>query len=333
MSITQRPIRIIYFGTPAYAVPALKALVSDPQFDVALVVTQPDRPAGRGRLLQASAVKLVATELGLPVFQPESLRTAEARKPLDDIGADLFIVAAYGLIFGPKTLSIPRLGCLNLHASLLPKYRGASPISAAILSDDDVTGVTLMRMNAGMDTGDIVAMRATAVLPEDTTGSLTGRLAALGAELAVTEIPRWIEGDVIGEPQSSNDASYVRPLVKADGWINWSKPAVEIERQIRAMQPWPRAWTTLPNGATLQITRSSVVKGVDLEPGRVQVAGKDIVVSTVEGALRLCRVQPAGSGEVDGYALIQGRRLADGNVVGELGAPDPPPPMIQPAPN
>jgi methionyl-tRNA formyltransferase len=319
---TGRQLKIVYFGTPAYAVPALETLAADDRFSVELVVTQPDRPAGRRRQLQAPAVKTAALQLGLPVYQPERLRTGDERAPLAAQNADLFVVAAYGLIFGPKTLAIPRLGSLNLHASLLPRYRGASPISAAILAGDERTGVTLMRMDVGMDTGDMIATKSIAIEPDDTTGSLTERLGEIGAQLALDAIPRWIAGELPATPQASTDASLVRPLTRSDGWIDWTKPADELERQVRAMQPWPRAWTTLPDGSPLQIAQASVADSNGAEPGTVTVEGKFVFVATGDGSLQLSRVQPAGGAAVDAFAAVQGRRLSAGDRLGQVEQPE-----------
>ena len=328
MTKNSMPIRIVYFGTPAYSVPALRALTTDERFEVVLVVTQPDRPAGRGHALNQPAVKLAAIELGLPVYQPSSLRTPVDREPLVEASADLFVVAAYGLIFGARTLAIPKHGCLNLHASLLPRYRGASPVTAAILAGDAETGVTIMQMDVGMDTGGIVAMRSIAIRPDDTSATLTERLAQVGAELAVTMIPEWVEGAITARPQPAAGASLVRPLVKSDGWTDWSRTAHVIERQVRAMQPWPRAFTTSPAGQTIQILRVRVAPTTESEVGTVRVIDRQVVVACGEGSLVLERIQPAGSGEMDGSALIQGRKLVDGQILGVVNVPELPGPLI-----
>jgi methionyl-tRNA formyltransferase len=324
-------IRVVYFGTPAYAVPALRALASDPRVSVELVVTQPDRPAGRGHSLNQSAVKIAALELGLPVYQPETLRRESDRLPLVAANPDLSVVAAYGLIFGAKTLAIPRFGALNLHASLLPRYRGASPITAAILAGDRETGVTLMAMDVGMDTGNLVEIAATEIASDDTTGSLTAKLADLGAGLLMRVLRSRPLHDLRGSPQPAKGASLVRPLVKADGWIDWRCPAIEIERQIRAMQPWPKAFTTLPSGASMQITRARVVSGTSGEPGAVIVSGREVLVATGSGLLALDRALVAGSAEMDGELLVRGRKLADGDRLGQIGSPESPPPLIRSA--
>lgn len=327
-----RPFSVVYFGTPEYAVPALDALAADARFSVTLVVTQPDRRMARSSRLQPPPVKEAAERLAIPVYQPESLRTSNERAPLEDANADLFVVAAYGVIFGPKTLALPAFGCVNLHASLLPKYRGASPISAAILAGDAETGVTLMRMDRGMDTGSIIAMQSIPIGAQETTGSLTARLANVGAQLAIDAIPRWLDRELVETPQPAQNASLVRPLVKADGWIDWAGSAGSIERLIRAMQPWPRAWTTLPDGSSLQILAARIAEETELLPGHVAIVGKRVLVGAGNGTLELVTAQPAGSGPQDAYALAQGRRLYSDMILGATGAPvAPPTPMIQPA--
>ncbi len=325
-------MRIVYFGTPAFAVPPLRRLAAEPWADLVLVVTQPDRPAGRGRRIERSAVGSAADGLGLPVYQPASLRDPAARRPLADARADLFLVAAFGLIFGPKTLALPPLGCLNLHASLLPRYRGASPIPAAILSGDDRTGVTLMRMAPGLDTGPIVAGAEEPILPDDTSSSLTARLADLAARLAAETLPGYAAGALTPTPQESAGASLTRPLVKADGWLAWERPALELERRIRALWPWPRAWTTVA-AATVQVHRATVVpSAVGTPPGTVLDARSSLTVACGRDALRLDTVQPAGGRAMSGRDFAAGQRLVAGARVGLTGAPPDLAPLIAPAP-
>lgn len=322
-------IRVVFFGTPDYAVPALRALGSDSRFDVVLVVTQPDRPAGRGRALQPPAVKVEAERLGLTVYQPESLRKSEARTPLEAARADVFVVAAYGLIFGRKTLAIPRFGALNLHASLLPKYRGASPVAAAILHGDSETGVTLMAMDEGLDTGAIVATIRVLIEPKDTTATLTARLAEAGAQLAIDAIPRFVAGELRPVPQPTEGATLTRPLTKADGWLGWDRSASVLERQVRAMWPWPRAWTTSQDGQ-LQVHRASVAEGESGTPGEIRLQKDALMVACGAGWLRLDVVQPAGGKPMPGPAWAAGRRLQAGAVLGATGEPPAPPPLIVP---
>ena len=322
--------RVVYFGTPEYAVPTLISLARDPRFDVKLVVTQPDRAAGRGRALRASAVKNAALELGLPVYQPESLRTAEMRAPLVAVGADVFVVAAYGLIFGRLTLATPRLGCVNLHASLLPAYRGASPVAAAILSGDDETGVTLMRMEVGLDTGPLVANARTSIESSDTTETLTRRLGLIGSEMAPDAICAWADGNLMETPQPSRGATLVRPLIKADGWLDWQEPANRIERRLRAMTPWPLGWSTNRHGEQLQVLTGDVTSEGSDEPGTVRIVNRKVLVACGHGSLLLKQVRVAGGKTLDAIALVNGRKIADGDVLGSNCAVEEPPPLIVP---
>ncbi len=329
------PIRVVFCGTPEFAVPALRALFADARFDVVLAVTQPDRPAGRGRKLVMPAVKAAALDLGVPVHQPVGLRSEAERLPLVDARAGVFVVAAYGVIFGAKTLAIPRFGCLNLHASILPAYRGASPISAAIAERENRTGVTLMRMERGLDTGPMLGTRSLDIRPDDTTASLTARLAEVGALLAVDLIPGVVTGDVRPVPQAGT-ATLTRPLVKADGWLDWKRPAAELEAQVRAMWPWPRAWTTAgadsETDRILQVHRASLVEG-STDPvgpaGAILVDGHaDVVVATGDGLLRLETVQEAGGRPLAASALRRSSRLEAGEILGGSGAPDRRSPLV-----
>jgi methionyl-tRNA formyltransferase len=327
-----RRIRVAFFGTPAFAVPTLRRMAGDPRFEVPLVVTQPDRPAGRGRRLEPPPVKEEALGLGLGVYQPETLRTAESRQPLIDVAADLFVVAAYGQIFGPKTLAIPARGCVNVHASLLPRYRGASPITAAILNGDPVAGISLMVMDAGLDTGPVLAHAETPIGPDDTTASLGERLAELGADLTVATLPDLSGGRLEPTPQPAAGASLTRPLIKTDGWLNWDLPAAQLERTVRAMWPWPRAWTQL-DGEPLQVHDAETtdtpaeLSGEDVGT-LVDLAGEPAVVSG-DGLLVLNRLQPAGGKPMEGRAFLAGRRYALTQVLGGQ-APELPP-LVVPA--
>ena len=303
--------RIVYFGTPEYAVPALEQLASDERFDVVLVVTQPDRPAGRGHKLTSPPVKAAAEQRGIPVYQPESLRSPEMRMPLVDTNADLFVVAAYGLIFSEKTLAIPRIGCVNLHASILPDYRGASPISAAILEGQASTGVSLMVMERGLDSGPVIAIESIPIKPDVTTGSLTVELAIVGARLVRDHLAEFAAGEIVPKPQEERGVSFVRPLTKADGWIDWSMPAIDIERQVRALWPWPRAWTAV-DGSIIQIHQSDIAIGdpnLDGPVGRVGESQRFPVVKCGEGYLRLLRVQFPGKQSADASVALANGQL------------------------
>jgi methionyl-tRNA formyltransferase len=324
----RHPLRIVFFGTPAFAVPALKALEADDQFDVRLVVTRPDRPSGRGLTIGQSPVKLAAEDLNLRVYQPSTLRSDLDRAPLMEAEADLFVVAAFGLIFGPKTLAIPRLASVNLHASILPKYRGASPVAASIAAGEAETGISLMVMEAGLDTGPVIATSKTAIDPSDTTESLTEKLANLGAELAVDRLSPFGAGALLPTSQRTEGASMVRSLTKADGWLDWNQPAERLERWVRAMWSWPRAWTTL-EGLPLQVHRSTVS---ELEsgqrPGTVMTEGGTLSVQTGGGALVLDLVQFSGGKPMLASAALAGGKVRAGLRLGKVGSPEPQLPFI-----
>jgi methionyl-tRNA formyltransferase len=322
-------MRIVFFGSPAFSVPSLRRLVHDSQFEVVLVVSQPDRRAGRGRQLVASPVVQAARELGISCYQPVTLRGAEERAPLVAAEADLFVVAAYGMIFGVKTLAIPRLGCVNVHASLLPRYRGASPIAAAILNGDDRTGVTLMRMEVGLDTGPMIAARPEPILPTDTTESLTLRLAEVGAELIGDALPRFAAGEIFAERQPEVGMTLTRPLTKADGWLDWESSAVVLERSVRAFWPWPRAWTTLGT-EQLQVHEAAVSPlPAPGPPGTVMASRSDFLVACAEDALRLTKVQIAGGRPLSAADFLAGRREPV-QKLGAVGEPVAQPPLIRP---
>ena len=303
--------RVIFMGTPEFAVPALKTLAARDDVDLALVVTQPDRPAGRGNRLTAPPVKDAAEALGLPLLQVPSLRGPETKQRIIALRPDLVVVAAFGMILGKWILELPTRGCVNLHASLLPKYRGASPISAAILAGESVTGVTLMQMDRGLDTGDIIAAVRVPILPTDTTASLTPKLADAGAHLLAEQLADVLAGRATRIPQPFG-ATETRQLTKDDGRIDWTQSAVAIERQIRAMWDWPRAWTLLPDGTRLQIHAAEVTAAADLAPGACRVLGHQVVVGTSSGSLQLNRIQLPGKSAVAAPTVAQVLHDADG---------------------
>jgi len=321
-------VRVIFFGTPIFAVPTLTALNADPRFDVSLVVTQPDRPAGRGRVLETPPVARAAAALNVPVYQPSSLRDPASRQPLVAIEADLFVVAAYGLIFGSKTLAVPALGCVNVHASLLPRFRGATPIPAAIMSGDRDTGVTLIQMGPGLDTGPILAAAPLPLRERDTTETLTERMAQLGASLALDALPAFAAGELVPVPQPRDGASLTRPLTKADGWLDWTAPAQRLERQVRAMLPWPRAWTTL-GAEPLQVFDAALdTIDASLPPGTIVIDRDGMMVACGEEALRLLQVQPAGGKRMSAASYVAGKRHDMYPRLGLQGSPPPQPPLI-----
>lgn len=320
--------RVVFMGTPEFAVPSLATLAAMPEIELAGVVTQPDRPAGRGRRLTPPPVRAAAEELGAQLLQVATLRDPTVRERIIAWQPDAFVVAAFGLILSRKTLALPRVAAINVHASLLPSYRGASPIAAAIACGERETGVTLMRMAPGLDTGPVYAQRAVAIAADDTTGSLTARLARLGAEMLRVHLPAILGGDIAAQPQVGL-ATLTRPLNKADGWLDWSRPATEIERRVRAMSPWPQAWTTMPDGTRLQILSASVAPGApDIDPGTIGVDRERVQVATGEGRLVITMAQAAGGRPVRGIELVHGRKLVEGSRLGVAGQPDEIRPLI-----
>ncbi len=297
--------RVVYMGTPAFAVPPLRVLREEGHAVVA-VVTQPDRPAGRSGAPRPGPVKVYAQEQGLAVWQPERLRGAVVEQ-LRELAPELIVVAAYGEILRPTVLAIPPRGCLNLHASLLPRHRGAAPVAAAILAGDTETGITLMRMDAGMDTGAIVAQDRIALAGDERQGELTARLAVLGAELLRRTLAGWLAGEITPQPQDESQATYCRPLRRADGRIDWRQPATVIERMTRAYDPWPGAYTFL-RGRRLHIWRVQVVPDLPaLEPGTLALVGRHLLVGTGEGALLLQEVQLEGKRRMGGAEFCCGQ--------------------------
>ena len=300
-------VRVVFMGTPGFAVPVLEALVTP--YDLVGVVTQPDRPAGRGRKLAASPVKEAALARGAPLLQPTTLRSPEALEQLVAWRPDMIIVAAFGQLLRLEVLDLPPHGCLNIHGSLLPRYRGAAPIPAAILAGDEITGVTIMRMDEGLDTGPILSQAQQPIAPDDTTGSLTAKLADLGAELLLETLPRWLSGQI--EPQIQDDtlATYCGGLRKADGHLDWSRSVRYLDRQIRACDPWPGAYTRW-QGQRLKVLRARPHPGwcEDGQPGEVVETEAGLGVVTGEGLLELVEVQPAGKKPMPAAAFAHGQR-------------------------
>jgi methionyl-tRNA formyltransferase len=303
--------RVLFAGTPEFSVPSLKALVAAGH-EVVAVYTQPDRPAGRGRQLTASPVKLAAGDLGLPVMQPETLRTPEAQAALRAWGADLMVVVAYGLLLPPKVLAAPRLGCINVHASLLPRWRGAAPIQRAILAGDTHTGVTIMHMEKGLDTGPMYLTRVTPMAPGETGGSLHDRLCDLGAEALMAALPGILAGTLAAVAQDDAEAVYAHKLSKDEAVIDWSSPATAIDRQVRAFNPWPVAETRLGQ-ATLRVWAAEPITGPTgpATPGAVVATSKaGIDVATGDGLLRITRLQLPGKRPMTAAELLNARSLA-----------------------
>jgi methionyl-tRNA formyltransferase len=301
-------IRIVFMGSPDFALPSLAALAAERTYQVVGVVTQPDRASGRGRELKSPPVKALALELNIPILQPEKLRAPEVMGQLQEWNPDLVVVAAFGQILKRDVLDMPRYGCLNVHASLLPRWRGAAPINAAILHGDEETGVTIMLMDAGLDTGPMLAKRIIRIRRDDTTGTVLQALSTLGADLLTETLPEYFSGNITPVSQSAEGATYAPMLKKEDGLLDFSRPAVELERRVRAMNPWPGAWFEW-NGNPLKVMRASTISGEkDLASGtRFTVDGKPVIQST-EGALVLDEVQPAGKKVMPGKSFLAGAR-------------------------
>jgi methionyl-tRNA formyltransferase len=310
-------LRIIFAGTPDFAAAALTALLNTPH-EILAVYTQPDRPAGRGRKLKPSPVKQLAQEHQLPVLQPVSLKTAENIEELRAIEADVMVVAAYGLLLPPEVLTIPRYGCLNIHASLLPRWRGAAPIQRAILAGDTQTGVTIMQMDAGLDTGAMLLKKTCPIAQADTSASLHDCLAALGAQAIVEALNQL--SDLKALPQDESQVTYASKLSKSEALIDWHSSAEELARQVRAFNPWPVAQTTV-NGQTLRIwTAQPLTEQTEGTAGTVIRSEKQgIDVACGNGILRISRLQPAGSKPMDAAAFLNGRpdMLTPGTQLGD----------------
>jgi methionyl-tRNA formyltransferase len=310
--------KIIFMGTPDFAVPSLQALITSPcpsilrgGWEVVAVVTQPDRPKGRGKKLTPPPVKVIAEQAGIKVLQPATLKAEEAVTQLVALEPDLIVVAAFGQILRKNVLELPAHGCLNVHASLLPRWRGASPVTAAIRSGDSETGVTIMRMDEGLDTGPIIARRSSSIRSNHTGSSLTQELAELGAMLLVETLPAWLLGQIEAQPQDNNLATMTRLLKKQDGEIEWTQSAAEIERQVRAFSPWPGTFTHGPRGQikilTVNLAGESVVGPNRAEPGLVFKHKRAVYVATGQGAIHLLSVQPAGKKAMTAEALLNGQ--------------------------
>ena len=304
------PPRLLFAGTPDFAVPALRLLLASGYSPVA-VYTQPDRPAGRGRQLRPSPVKTYALAAGIPVYQPVTLRDAAVQAELAGLAPDLLIVAAYGLLLPPAVLAIPRLGCLNLHASLLPRWRGAAPIQRAILAGDAETGICLMQMEAGLDTGPVYARAAIPIERGMTGGELHDQLATLGAELLQTALPDLLANRLTPEPQDAACAIYAPKLDKAEAELDWNRSALDLERQVLAFNPYPVAQTRLDQ-QTLRIWRAVAdAESSTAPPGTVLREGADgLVVATGAGELRLTELQLPGGKPLPAAAFLNARRLA-----------------------
>lgn len=292
-------------GSPEFAVPSLRLLASDHR--VKGVVSQPDRRSGRGRRLMPAPVKTVALEMGLEVITPNNLdpRESQVASKLLEWRPDVIVVVAYGQILKPEMLELPRYGCLNLHASLLPRHRGASPVSAAIQAGDDKVGVTTIIMDEGIDTGPVLSQRAIQICNNYTAGLLTEKLACIGSELLLGTLPDYLEGNIIPKPQDHSKATYTLKLSKSDGHLKFDVPAIQLERQVRAMNPWPGAYAVY-NGQPIKILEARVVAG-DAPLGRVVVSEGDVGVGTSDGLLMLGYIQPSSGRPMSAREYVRGK--------------------------
>lgn len=299
-------MRVVFMGTPEFAVPTLDAIV-EAGHEVALVVSQPDKPAGRGNALTAPPVAQRARALGLPLAQPRAIRSGAFPEQLEALAADVALVIAYGRILTPRLLAAPRLGCVNVHASLLPRWRGAAPIQAAILAGDTITGVCTQQMEEGLDTGPVYLTRETPIDPRETAGTLHDRLSALSARVAVDTLAGL--GSLTPSPQDAAAATWAPLIDKADGRLDWTEPAAALDRRVRAMTPWPGGQAPWRDGA-LKILDAAPVDGAG-EPGAV-LSLDPLVIACGTGALELRRVQAPGRSPVDGPSFARGARLTLG---------------------
>lgn len=307
-------------GTPELAAVSLAALLREPAFQVIAAVTQPDRPKGRDLKLAPSPVKALAVKAGLPVLQPEKAREEKFVEQLREFQPDLIAVAAFGQILPKAILDLPRHGCLNVHTSLLPKYRGAAPIQWAMANGDTETGVTIMKMDVGMDTGDILSQRTTPIAAEDNGQTLHDRLAQLGAELLGQTIPDYTAGRIQPHPQDNALATYAPKIKKEDGQVDWRQPAKSIGNRLRAFTPWPGAFTFLPaqpRPRLLKLLRAEPMTGGAHEPGHLLTPDKDgIIVACGEGALKILELQLEGGRRMTAPDFLLGHPLKPGDRLG-----------------
>ena len=308
-------MRVVFMGTPDFAVTALSS-IAGAGHEILAVYTQPDKAKGRSGKLQPPPVKVRAEELGIPVFQPEKLRDEDQVAALRALQPEIIVVAAYGQILPESILAIPPLGCINIHASLLPKYRGAAPIERCILEGEEKTGVTTMYMAKGLDTGDVIEQSETKILPTDTGETLTNRLAEMGGQLILSTMEKLSAGTAVRTPQKEEESSYAKMLDKSLGCMDFHKTAAELERAVRALDPWPSAFTRI-DGKNVKIYGAEVTEETGTPGTIIDVTKKSFTIACGEGALRILRLQPEGKRPMDTAAFLNGKKLEKGMQVGE----------------
>ncbi|OGO19023.1 MAG: methionyl-tRNA formyltransferase [Chloroflexi bacterium RBG_16_48_8] len=296
-------MRILFMGSPQFAVPSINALAS--YYTLIGVVTQPDRPAGRGKQLRPSPVKSISQELNLLVLQPEKLRQDDAVSQIQDLQPELIVVAAYGQILPREILNIPSFGCLNIHASLLPRWRGAAPIQAAILHGDEETGTSIMLMDASLDTGPVLSQRTIAIQAHETAGDLSNRLSFLGATLLLETLPGYLRGDIIPVPQDDSSATYAPKIRKSDGALDFNKTSSDLLRQVRAFEPWPTSFFYWGN-QRIVVKRAHALPWEKMDPGQVIVIEDYPAITTMDGLLVLKQIHPAGKTIMFGDSFLRG---------------------------
>jgi methionyl-tRNA formyltransferase len=312
-------LRVVFLGSPEFAVPTLEAVAA--RHDVVLAVAQPDKPAGRGMKVAAPAVKLAAERLGIAVAQPKSARAPEFAEALRALAPDVAVVVAYGKILPQAVLDVPRHGCLNVHGSILPRYRGAAPIQWAVIRGERETGITIMQLDAGMDTGPMLLVRKLPISDEDTSGTLAPQLSTLGAELMLEALAKLQAGPLAATPQDNAQATMAPMLEKTTGRVDWTRSAREVSCLVRGVDPWPGAFTELAGGDVLKLWTPRIVEGRGV-PGAVLGAEKaGLVVACGEGALALGELQLPGKKRMPATALLAGRPIPAGTVLGAAVAP------------
>lgn len=301
-------------GSPTFATPSLKALHE--RYEICAVITQPDRPAGRGRSLRESAVKKLAASHSLPILQPENLKDDGIYRDLSGFKADLIVVAAFGQILPERILNLPKYGSLNVHASLLPRWRGASPIQASIVGGDERTGVTIIKMDAGLDTGPIIDQRSTPIGEDETGGELESRLAVLGSQLIRDTIPGYISGNIVPPPQDDSLATYAPMLRKKDGQIDPGFDAARLSRQVRAYEPWPTSFFFWDN-LRIVVRSAHLIKQNIAKPGEVFIFEGTPAIATIDGSLVLEKIQPAGKREMRAVDFLNGSPDIVGSIIND----------------